>query len=473
MSTSLQQQLKRLKTAPTQSLSVERDYSSLLFDKQEAASHSRDDFYKIGLAGLLYIKQHFDHEFDDYEPNLFKKSMLDFNRTSLSKEEEELLNTRLERIIILLAPYFHHQAAKQVLEWLIFRYQIHLYKSETLALALLPYHSTNSYGRLLNILRFNNIEWNFTKEFAKGSSSIPMHTLIRVCRGSHTYLLSSIFNFITNAIEVVGSDYIEKRLHHYFTFIVALFTNLTEEPSQIDNEFISRIVPFLATALKSKILPFKYAGLMISCNLVMNITLVEEVANSILCLILSKARKPWFEIALQTSVVILQRLKLTALPRKPIIKLVRKKEELELSRMLSKLMDNYDMTSFIVPFWKVLFVELNKETLDDELSQEIFGTLVETMDVNRLGGEQVRSALTATFGLYNNKLDNQSIDDNNGTDSKPRIPKSFRKNIRTMAIRFPDEFDKVRNDWLVQNKQVVSYLMVECEIKEHEVGLSS
>ena len=191
----------------------------------------------------------------------------------------------------------------------------------------------------------------------------------------------------------------------------------------------------MATALKSKILPFKYAGLMISCNLVMNITLVEEVANSILCLILSKARKPWFEIALQTSVVILQRLKLTALPRKPIIKLVRKKEELELSRMLSKLMDNYDMTSFIVPFWKVLFVELNKETLDDELSQEIFGTLVETMDVNRLGGEQVRSALAATFGLYNNKLDNQSIDDNNGTDSKPRIPKSFRKNIRTMAIR--------------------------------------
>ena len=52
--------------------------------------------------------------------------MLDFNRTSLSKEEEELLNTRLERIIILLAPYFHHQAAKQVLEWLIFRYQVML-----------------------------------------------------------------------------------------------------------------------------------------------------------------------------------------------------------------------------------------------------------------------------------------------------------------------------------------------------------
>ena len=50
MSTSLQQQLKRLKTAPTQSLSVERDYSSLLFDKQEAASHSRDDFYKIGIS---------------------------------------------------------------------------------------------------------------------------------------------------------------------------------------------------------------------------------------------------------------------------------------------------------------------------------------------------------------------------------------------------------------------------------------
>jgi hypothetical protein len=52
--------------------------------------------------------------------------MLDFNRSTLNKEEEEILNKKLERIIMFISPYFHIQAAKQVLEWLIFRYQVNM-----------------------------------------------------------------------------------------------------------------------------------------------------------------------------------------------------------------------------------------------------------------------------------------------------------------------------------------------------------
>ena len=47
--TSLSHQLKKLKKAPTRALAIERDYSSLLFKKQDAESYDRDDFYKIGL----------------------------------------------------------------------------------------------------------------------------------------------------------------------------------------------------------------------------------------------------------------------------------------------------------------------------------------------------------------------------------------------------------------------------------------
>jgi len=46
--TSLEKQLKRLKTAPTSSLYVERDHSSLLFDNKGAAPLTREDFYKLG-----------------------------------------------------------------------------------------------------------------------------------------------------------------------------------------------------------------------------------------------------------------------------------------------------------------------------------------------------------------------------------------------------------------------------------------
>ena len=47
--TSFQKQLKKLKKAPTQASTVERDYSSLLFTKREAAGHDKEEYYKIGL----------------------------------------------------------------------------------------------------------------------------------------------------------------------------------------------------------------------------------------------------------------------------------------------------------------------------------------------------------------------------------------------------------------------------------------
>ena len=63
--TSLKQQLERFKSAATHSLTIERDYSSLLFDKKEASSHNREDFYKIGLLFTyeLLVSEFFPYKF--------------------------------------------------------------------------------------------------------------------------------------------------------------------------------------------------------------------------------------------------------------------------------------------------------------------------------------------------------------------------------------------------------------------------
>jgi hypothetical protein len=51
--TSLQHQLRRLKKAETRALTVERDYSSLIYTKKDAASFDREEFYKIGKFKFL------------------------------------------------------------------------------------------------------------------------------------------------------------------------------------------------------------------------------------------------------------------------------------------------------------------------------------------------------------------------------------------------------------------------------------
>nr|CAD2169461.1 unnamed protein product [Meloidogyne enterolobii] len=145
--TSLSTQLKKLKKAPTRALAVERDYSSLLFNKKEAGSYDKDDFYKIGLAGLAGMKK-LDDNFDTYLPELFEKKLIKFNRAIISKEENTEWDKKIEKMLLLLSPYFHHQCCREVLEWFIHKFQIHSYNAEALFLTFLPFHSINSFGRL-------------------------------------------------------------------------------------------------------------------------------------------------------------------------------------------------------------------------------------------------------------------------------------------------------------------------------------
>jgi len=304
--TSLEKQLKRLQTAPTSSLYVERDHSSLLFDKQGAASLTREDFHKLGLNGVTKLKG-LDEQFDEYEPELFHLSRLHFQRSMQLREEEDELNESLERMITRLSPYFHLNACIQVLEWLIYKYQIHLYNAEFVAVAFLPYHSTNSYGRLLSILRFKKDEWEFSSYASKGLP-IPLDTLLKACSSGRRdyFLVPAVSKFINKAIKSLGGEYCEKRLQNHFKFFAILLVNLLDEARSIDDQMIARLMPHIGLALKSRVNSFKCAGLMVVAQMTTKVSLDPEVINNILKLMWKNVDSQNLEIVLETMRVVCQ-----------------------------------------------------------------------------------------------------------------------------------------------------------------------
>lgn len=98
---------------------------------------------RSGLAGLEQLRK-FDRAFADYEPRLFDPAAVSLNRAVLSKEEDEALNESLNRIIVYLSPYFHHNGCKQVLEWLIHKY--HVRSLQDAFFYCSPFRSTCSTG---------------------------------------------------------------------------------------------------------------------------------------------------------------------------------------------------------------------------------------------------------------------------------------------------------------------------------------
>jgi len=419
-----------------------------------------------------YLQEHVDNEIATYEPELFDESMLDFNRTILSRENEEAINLKVERMIIYLAPYFHIQATKQVFEWLIFRFQIHTYNAETIALALMPYHSTNSYGRFLSILKFgsSSLDWIFVEDFSKKSLPLPLNVLVRVCHGARNYhLVLAISNFIIKAIKLVGADFVENKLHRYFTFAASLLANVIKDPEKIDNNLISRIIPTIGIWLKSNIGPSKCTGLMIACQLVHNTSLNTEVAESLLKLILLKIKKPWLQLALDASTVICLRCGLEVLPRKPIIKLVRNRSELGLTNCLLRLIDKCDSSAFMFPFWKTLFEEL-KQTEDEIFRGEIFEVLEESMEIDKIDSKLAERIIELIFDLFGAIKDAEYRASNQGI-TLSRFPRPFQKIFRRMAVRFPNEFSKSKDEWLVRDRTVVDRLLIHCEIEDYEVDV--
>lgn len=77
----------------------------------------------IGRAGLAELRK-VDPEIAATEEDLFDGASLNMQRALLTKEENIVLNKKLERVIMQLSAYLHHRSAKQILEWLIFQFHV-------------------------------------------------------------------------------------------------------------------------------------------------------------------------------------------------------------------------------------------------------------------------------------------------------------------------------------------------------------
>ncbi|KAL7071280.1 hypothetical protein ACQ4LE_009541 [Meloidogyne hapla] len=459
--TSLSNQLKKLKKAPTRALAVERDYSSLIFNKKEAESYDRDDFYKIGLAGLAGMKK-LDNEFDNYLPELFEKKLIKFNRAIISKEENNELNQKIEKLLLLLSPYFHHQCCREVLEWLIHKFQIHSYNAEALFLTFLPFHSINSFGRLLNILKFNSPDMNWLEEYQKDAAPIPHNILCRVCQSGRSYwLITSLNKFVNNFIEILDENYVNNKMQHYFTFLVSLYGTLIENRgSTIDDQLISRLIPFVGISLKSTIESFKYFGIMISCTLAVNVSINDEIAKNLLKLLFHNLDISSYEIIFQAANVICERLELSKLPKRSILRLITQYDVLQLSDMFQKLMSKYEIVAFLSLFWRILIKEIISENNAVDNKQFYTNFLIILLDLHRLSDKQAEAA----FDLF---LDFIEENDKEELPKRRVFPKILRKQIKSMILRFPNSFDLIKKR---RNKLIIQKIMEECKVSNYIVG---
>lgn len=438
--TSLSSQLQSLRTATAQHQTVEKRHVSLLFAKKEAEALDRETVYKIGCTGLQRLKE-LDPEFDTNN-DLFDESRLHFQRTMITREENAVLNEKIEKLLFQLSPYLQHFACQQVLEWLIFKYQVYAYNAENMILTFLPFHETNIFGRLLSIIEYNfatSKDWAFLEEFGKKEYPVPFSAIVKHTASSTHSLITRITDHLNRGIQLVGEEFLEKRSHIFFTFYAKLLIALLQDSTKVDDMLLAKIIPLIAIGLKSTLPSFRQASLMVICQLAIFVKLTSDVVSSLTKVVLMKFRKGSLECSLSTLIVLCQQQTVESLSNKAVLKTLR--SELEVWSTLKTFTERTDLTAVLKPLWSTLFTIASEESYESDHA-ECIRALMETSAPETLVGKQ------ATI-FFNKLLEHPEV---------PTLHEnaSFSKHVYSMVARFSDQWMDICTEWTSRDEKVLA-----------------
>uniref|UniRef100_A0A7N6BI18 HEAT repeat-containing protein 1 n=1 Tax=Anabas testudineus TaxID=64144 RepID=A0A7N6BI18_ANATE len=236
--TSLAHQLKRLALPQSDpNLLTRREVASLLFDPKDAATMDKSTFYALGCTGLEELLG-IEPAFLEFQDTLFSRASQTLERSVQSKEVNEKLDAGISLFLTRLCPYFLLKPAHKCIEWLVHRFHIQLYNSDSLLACALPYHDTNVFVRVLQLLKIKDAtsRWNWLHCLQKPGVPLSRGALI-----THCYTDLSFMDFICTMVTKVNTKHpgLKSSLTDYkaatYMIVCQLSVKVVMEASLVDS----------------------------------------------------------------------------------------------------------------------------------------------------------------------------------------------------------------------------------------------
>lgn len=281
--TSLAYQLKKLALPQSDRCLFSRhDVASLLFDPKDAATMDRSTFYALGCTGLEELLG-IEPAFLEFQNTLFSQASLTLERSVQSKEVNEKLDTEISLFLTRLTPYFLLKPAQKCTEWLVHRFHIHLYNTDSLLACVLPYHDTNVFVRVVQLLKIQDPTscWNWLHSLQKPGVPLSRGTLITHCYSDLSFL-DFLCNMVTRSIQAYsGHSETYSQLRVVFSFYASTIVPALDAVGDVSDTIISKLLPYIQKGLKSSLSDYKAATYMIVCQLAVKVVMEGSLVDSL------------------------------------------------------------------------------------------------------------------------------------------------------------------------------------------------
>ncbi|KAJ7416515.1 HEAT repeat-containing protein 1 [Pitangus sulphuratus] len=258
--TSLAEQLKRLALPQTDPSLLDRsEVASLLFAGKEAATIDRDTFFAIGCTGLEELMA-IDPSFEQFQSSLFSSTSKGLERSVQTKAVNQQLNKNISLFLIHLSPYFMLKPAQKCLEWLIHRFHIHLYNEDSLIGCVLPYHETNLFVRVIQLLNIKSPthKWHWMDPIRACEYGPPVHVVFSECPANSAQLRVLLVFYASTIVSALGAA------------------------EKITDTIVSMLLPYIQKGLKSSIQDYRAATYMIICQMTVKVTVETSLVHSLM-----------------------------------------------------------------------------------------------------------------------------------------------------------------------------------------------
>lgn len=281
---SLENQLKRLRIPENSSLERATKYkkrTSFLFEPKEASDIDNETVFALALNGLDQLKL-LNGYFEAFEGVLFHESSKQLERSLLTRDVNDKLDSSIKDYLQFLSPYILLKPAHKTLEWLIRRFQIHLYNVDDLLACVFPYHQSNVFARIVQLLSIANTKWSWLVSIQKTGSPLPRSTIIQHCL-SNPGFLSFISGLVFNAVKTKPKTGQGSPSFSIFTsFYASTIAGVVESMEKVSEEILSSLLPHIIHGLKSDVADLQAASYMVIGQLTIKCTLQPRVIKSLL-----------------------------------------------------------------------------------------------------------------------------------------------------------------------------------------------
>ena len=252
--------------------------ASLLFDAKEAADIDNETIFSIALNGLEELKV-IEPGFSAFDNSLFGDASKSLERTLQSKEVNEKLDQHITKFLKYLSPYFLLKPAHKVLEWLIRRYQIHVYNVDSLVSCILPFHETNIFARVLQLLAIKDphSRWNWLRPIQKAGVPLSKTAFLQHCISDSSFL-SLVCDMVTEGIKLKIPLSSSRVL---ITFYTTTVVGVLDMMPSVTEKFITHLLPYLLEGLGSRISDLLASSYMITAQLCFKCNMEETLVKSL------------------------------------------------------------------------------------------------------------------------------------------------------------------------------------------------